>query len=251
MMTWALLLQLPNLKSLTLSIRAGQFGQMATLLNLPRLETFNFIIEVGPEDSWRCDTQPEEVLECIISGTTQLKSLTFNAISGSTYCPVIHDAHNLKRILNDYAASTVEHLSIVLGMDDEKDWRMEQECTEIEGSFGSMKNFTKLTDLSIQLEVLLGNPIDGLRLIDVLPQQLQSFTGLNLPDYHGKEDFDRIWEEGHYLPLFQDLAEHGGEYNLLQSVTMYLSRKDEFNEAKSGRYEHGILGRSRIEFGWV
>ncbi|KAL2835157.1 hypothetical protein BDW59DRAFT_4462 [Aspergillus cavernicola] len=252
-MKWAFLLQLSNLTSLTLSTRTGEFGQKATLLRLPRLEELSFTIEVGSEGLWRGDIEPEEVLESIISSTDRLKSLTFEAINGSTYCPVIHDAPELKRILDEHAAQTLEYLSIVLGMNDEKDWRMEQECTEIEGSFGSVKDFVKLKELSIQLEVLLGDPSDGLQLKDALPLQLRDFTGLALPDYHGEEDSDRIWEEGDYIPQFEELAraaEDGRRFTSLQSVNMYLSRKDSFNSARGGHYEGGILGQSRINFGW-
>jgi hypothetical protein len=109
----------------------------------------------------------------------------------------------------------------------------------------------------MQLEVLLGktNDNDGLRLKDVLPSQLEYFTGLNLPGY----DSDRIWHEEHYISQFEDLAEavmrDGQVFPSLESVKMHLHRKDYFHSHKEctmkKQYNDGVLGDSRIYFGFV
>ncbi|KAL2832796.1 hypothetical protein BJY01DRAFT_98259 [Aspergillus pseudoustus] len=250
---WALLVQLSNLTSLTLEVKRGKLAQMAILLHLPRLETLDFTIAVGGEGKWSGDVSSENILESIISSTNRLKSLRFENISGSCYSPEQHDAEELKEII-DRHAETLESLDIVCGMDDEKDWRMEQECTDIVGSFGSMKHFTRLSNLTLQLEVLLGKPADNEhRLKDVLPPNLYGLTLLNLPDYHGQEDSDRIWEDEDFIPHFEELAraaEDSQNFASLQSVRMHLTRKDEFNPHRSGNYEESILAESRIDFGW-
>ncbi|KAL4818892.1 hypothetical protein BDW67DRAFT_194405 [Aspergillus spinulosporus] len=268
---WILLFQLSNLKSLALTARTDKFTNMALFLRLPCLEELDFAVLVPSLDSSAHVevgyVPPEEILETIISSTNRLRSLKFEDMSGTAYRPVQHDAPKLKRILEQHAAATLTYLSVCLTNDDEKDWRMEQEFSLIEGYFGSMKSFTKLQGLVMQLEVLLGKPSDGLRLKDVLPTQLRFFTGLNLPDYHGMEDSDRYWDEKDYLPQFQDLAEaamDGQHLPWLKSVKMHLNRKDYFNQGiDKGEYAPhalwtpdtginlGLLADSRIYFGWV
>jgi hypothetical protein len=249
---WALLVQLSNLTSLRLEINRGKLAQMAILLRLPRLENLDFIIAVGGEGYWSGDVSSEETLESIISSTNQLKSLRFENIDGSCYSPKQHDAEELREIL-DRHAETLEDLDIVCGMDDEGDWRMPQECVDIVGCFGSMKHFTQLTSLSVQLEVLLGRPAENQhRLKDVLPPNLCELTLLNLADYHGHEH-DRVWEDEHCIPHFEELAraaEDDQSFTSLQSVRMHLTRKDEFNPARSGEYEESVLAQSRIDFSW-
>ncbi|KAL4872933.1 hypothetical protein BDV12DRAFT_114079 [Aspergillus spectabilis] len=253
---WTLLLLLPNLKSLSLTAHSATFANMGMFLRLPFLEELDFTVAVlagDTEYATKDAIPPEEILESIISSTKRLKSLTYEDGSGSCSFPVKHDASRLKEILDERAADTLEHLSIVLCNNDEKDWRMEQEFSDIDGYFGSMTNYTKLRGLSIQFEVLLGRPEYDLHLRDVLPPQLQSFTGLSLPDYHGQEDNDRIWAEKDYLQQFQELAEvaeDGKAFASLDSANMYVSRKDSFSSYRTGSYKDGILGRSRIVFGW-
>jgi hypothetical protein len=50
--------------------------------------------------------------------------------------------------------------SIVLGL---------EECTKREGNLGNLENFTKLVGLVMPLEVLIGEPRDGLQLEDTIP----------------------------------------------------------------------------------
>ncbi|KAL6234643.1 hypothetical protein BDW75DRAFT_211917 [Aspergillus navahoensis] len=260
---WILLFQLSNLKSLTLKTHTDKFTNMALFLRLPCLEELEFAVLASGPDGPACAVDnyapPEEILATIISSTSQLKSLKFEDMSGTVYQPVQHDAPKLKRILEQHAAATLTYLSICLTNNDEKDWRMEQEFSYIKGYFGSMEKFTRLQGLVMQLEVLLGRPSDGLRLRDVLPAQLQYFTGLNLPDYHGAEDTDRLWEEENYLWQFQDLAEatmDRRQFASLESVKMHLNRKDyfgiTFDWPHKGQYNDGIIpAGSRIYFGWV
>ncbi|KAL3464121.1 hypothetical protein BJX64DRAFT_103940 [Aspergillus heterothallicus] len=250
---WALLVQLSSLTSLALQVKRGTLAQMALLLHFPQLENLDFTIAVGSEGMWTGDVSSEHILKSIVFSTKRLKFLRFENINGSCYSPIQHDAEQLKDIIDRHAA-TLESLDIVCGMDDEKDWRMEQECTDIIGCFGSMKHFTRLSNLSIQLEVLLGKPADDEhRLKDVLPSNLYNLTLLNLPDYHGQEDSDRVWEDEDYIPHFEELAmaaENEDDFAQLQSVRMLLTRKDKFNPCRSGEFEESILAQSRIDFGW-
>ncbi|GFF54741.1 hypothetical protein IFM58399_09904 [Aspergillus lentulus] len=260
---WLLLFQLSNLKSLTLETHTDTFTNMALFLRLPRLEKLDFAVLAPGPDGPSCHNYapPEEILESIIRHTDQLKSLRFEDMSGTVFFPVQHDAPKLKRILEQHAADTLTYLSICLCNNDDKDWRQEQEFSYIRGLFGSMKKFTKLKGLVMQLEVLLGKPSenDGLSLKNVLPSQLEYFTGLNLPDYHGAEDSDRIWDEGQYIPQFEDLAEAAmGDdraFPSLKSVKMHLHRKDYFSSygecLMKGQYNDGALGDSQIYFGFV
>ncbi|GIC93177.1 uncharacterized protein Aud_009659 [Aspergillus udagawae] len=260
---WLLLFQLSNLKSLTLKTHSDTFTNMALFLRLPRLEELDFAVLAPGPDGPSCHNYapPEEILESIIRHTDQLKSLKFEDMSGTVFFPVEHDAPKLKRILEQHAGDTLTHLSICLCNNDEKDWRQEQEFSDIRGHFGSMKKFRRLKGLVMQLEVLLGKPNEngGLTLKSVLPSQLEYFTGLNLPDYHGAEDSDRIWNEEQYIPQFEDLAEavmrDGRAFPSLESVKMHLDRKDYFSShgecLMKGQYNDGVLGDSRIYFGFV
>ncbi|KAL5361197.1 hypothetical protein BJX96DRAFT_185186 [Aspergillus floccosus] len=260
---WLLLFQLSNLKSLKLKTHTDTFANMALFLRLPRLEELDFAVLAPGPDSSPCHNYapPEEILESLIRHTDQLKTLRFEDMSGTVFFPVQHDAPKLKRILEQYAANTLTYLSICLCNNDEKDWREEQEFSDIRGHFGSMKKFTRLKGLVMQLEVLLGRPNEngGLRLRNVLPSQLEYFTGLNLPDYHGTEDADRIWDEEQYLPQFEDLAEavmrDGRAFPSLKSVKMHLHRKDHFYSDREcimkEQYSDGVLGDSGIYFGFV
>jgi hypothetical protein len=120
-----------------------------------------------------------------------------------------------------------------------------------------MKKFARLEALIMQLDVLLGKPNKngGLRLKDVLPSQLEYFTGLQIPNYKT----DRNWDEEQYMPQFEDLAEtvmqDSRVFPSLESVKMHLCRKDYFSTAKEclrkGEYNDGVLGDSRIYFGFV
>ncbi|KAL4777798.1 hypothetical protein BDW60DRAFT_221411 [Aspergillus nidulans var. acristatus] len=271
---WILLFQLSNLKSLALTARTDKFTNMALFLRLPYLEELDFAVLAPGQDSeaYRAINYvpPVEILGTIISSTSRLRSLKFEDMSGTGFSPVLHDAPKLKRILEQHAAATLTYLSICLTNNDEKDWRMEQEFSHIKGYFGSMKSFTRLQGLVMQLEVLLGRPSDELRLKDVLPTQLRYFTGLNLPDYHGAEDSARLWNTENYLLQFQDLAEaatDGQHLPWLKSVKMHLNRKDYFSVyddwPKKGQFDahflydpdprinFGLLAESRIYFGWV
>ncbi len=266
---WILLLQLSNLTSLTLKTHTDTFTNMALFLRLPRLEHLEFaVLAPGPDGYTNTDNYapPEQILESIISSSKSgLRSLTFEDMSGSACSPVRHDARKLKRVLDQHAARTLTYLSVCFSNNDERDWRMPQEWSDIVGAFGSMKHFTKLEGLVMQLEALLGRPGDagGGSLRDVLPAQLRYFTGINIPDYHGPTEDASVWEEDHYLPQFRDLAAaaaapngDGQGFPMLESVKMHLDRKDWFNHydyhvKKEGRYEEGILGDSRIYFGWV
>ncbi|PKX99250.1 uncharacterized protein P174DRAFT_509267 [Aspergillus novofumigatus IBT 16806] len=256
---WLLLFQLSNLKSLTLETHTDTFTNMALFLRLPRLEELDFAVLAHSVDRPPClnYAPPEEILESIIRHTDRLKSLRFEDMSGTVCFPVQHDAPKLKRILEKYVAETLTYLSICLCNNDEKDWREDQEFSYITGHFGSMKKFTRLKGLIMQLEVLLGktNDNDGLRLKDVLPSQLEYFTGLNLPGYEA----DSIWDEEHYILQFKDLAEavmrDGRVFPSLESVKMHLHRKDYFSTDKEcimkEQYNDGVLGDSRIYFGFV
>jgi hypothetical protein len=256
---WLLLFQLSNLKSLTLETHTDTFTNMALFLRLPRLEELDFAV-LASDGSGDNYAPPEEILESIIRHTDQLKYLKFEDMSGTVYSPVQHDAPKLKRILEQHA-DTLTYLSICLCNNDEKDWREEQEFSYIWGHFGSMKKFTRLTGLVMQLEVLLGRPDEngGLRLKDVLPSQLEYFTGINIPDYHGAEESDSVWNEEQYIPQFEDLAEavmlDGRAFLSLKSVKMHLHRKDYFTShdecLMKGQYNDGVLGDSQIYFSFV
>jgi hypothetical protein len=253
---WAFMLQLPNLVTLTLETRKGRFAETATLLRLPRLQNLTLTIDVGPEGKYTADVPFEEVLESIISSTDRLKSLAYEDKTGSCSFPKTHNAPKLKRILDKHAAQTLEYLDIALAMNDEKDWRLPQEYTDISGCFGSMQNFIKLEELYIQFEVLLGRPeASQHRLKDVLPADLKVLTCVSIYDYHGNDPVNDgpVWAEPGYLPHFTELAEAAEDsqrFASLDSVKVDRYRKDEFNPPQSGNYVDGVLGRSRISFGW-
>ncbi|KAL4749740.1 hypothetical protein BDW72DRAFT_213890 [Aspergillus terricola var. indicus] len=261
---WILLFQLSNLRSLALTARTDKFTNMALFLRLSCLEELDFAVLAPGQDSPAYAAinyvPPDEILETLLSSTNRLRSLKFEDMSGTAFRSVQHDAPKLKRILEQHAAATLTYLSICLTNNDEKDWRMEQEFSRIKGYFGSMKNFTRLKGLIMQLEVLLGMPSDGLLLKDVLPAQLRFFTGLNLPNSYGMNDSDRHWNEDDFMPQFHDLAEaamDGQHLVYLKSVKMHLSRKNYFGATfdwpKKGRYDDNdeLLANSRIYFGWV
>jgi hypothetical protein len=250
---WAFLLQLPNLVSLKLETQTAELAQLAIFLRLPRLKDLTFTIDVESEGQYYGDVPFEDILESIISSTDRLRSLTYEDVTGSLTHPKTHDAPKLKRILDKHAARTVEYLSIVLAMNDEKDWRLPQEYTDIEGCFGSMKNFVKLEELYIQFEVLLGRPeANENRLKDVLPPRLKRLRCLSICDFHGQDD-NVVWSESSYLPHFEELAEaaeDGENLVSLDSVKVDIYRKDDFNSRISGDYVDGILGPSPISFGY-
>jgi hypothetical protein len=260
---WLLLFQLSNLKSLTLVTHTDTFTNMALFLRLPRLEELDFAVLTPGVNSPSCQNYapPEEILESLIRHTDQLKYLRFEDMSGTVCFPVQHDASKLKRVLEQHAADTLTYLSICLCNDDAQDWREEQEFSYIRGDFGSMKKFTRLEALVMQLDVLLGKPNEngGLRLKDVLPSQLEYFTGLQISNY----ETDRNWDEEQYIPQFEDLAkavmQDSRAFPSLESVKMHLNRKDYFHShldchgecIMQGQYNDGVLGDSRIYFGFV
>ncbi|KAL4882165.1 hypothetical protein BJY04DRAFT_187296 [Aspergillus karnatakaensis] len=76
---WLLLLQLSNLKSLTLACHTDTFANMAMFLDLPRLEELYLPFN-------------------------QLKYLKYEDMSGTGWWPVKHDAPILKRILEQHVS---------------------------------------------------------------------------------------------------------------------------------------------------
>ncbi|KAL3461209.1 hypothetical protein BJX64DRAFT_261504 [Aspergillus heterothallicus] len=206
---WVLLLQLPNLRTLTLRAHTGKFANMALLLRLPRLEKLDFSIKVPcPESDYALhsnDVPAVEVLASILSSTTKLTWLKWEDMSGSSSHPVKQKVFRVKHILDQHAANTLQHLSICFSNSCEVRLGGDKELCHTQGHFGSMHNFTKLETLEIQLEVLLGSAADSRwRLRDVLPLQLRHFNGLALPGYYGLDDL-RAWGPEHYTPQLYDL----------------------------------------------
>ncbi|KAF7595926.1 hypothetical protein BBP40_004072 [Aspergillus hancockii] len=254
-----LLCQLPNLVSLTLNVHSGMFGHIGTFLRLPYLEELSFIVDMGNWKSWYDNSleEPEDVLESILSGAGNVKKLKFEHYA-NVYAPVEFNAARLKQILNQHVAETVESLAIVLSLHDQKDWRMPQECTRITGVLGSMVHFTKLKKLSIQLELLLGEPsANPEHLEDVLPNQLQRLTCLSLHSYDG-DDEARIWDWDDCITEFQKLATAArcvSRFPELSQVDVDMYRKDDFTkysgyQDSSGTFDEEGLVDSRIDFSW-
>ncbi|KAF5864618.1 hypothetical protein ETB97_007176 [Aspergillus alliaceus] len=252
------LCQLPYLVSLTLKVHSGMFGHIGTFLRLPCLERLSFIVDMGNWKPWNNPfEQPEDILEHILSGTRKVKELVFED-NRNVYNSVTFNASKLKRILDQYVSQTVEDLSIVLTMNDERDWRLPQEFTRLSGVFGSMTHFTKLKRLSIQLELLLGRPSSNLyHLKDVLPDQLQHLTCFSIYPYDGADE-ERIWDSENYIPQFRmlaNVARESGKFPLLSRVYMDRYRKDDFNkysghQPSSGEFTDDVLANSRVTFSW-
>ncbi|KAB8078115.1 hypothetical protein BDV29DRAFT_166921 [Aspergillus leporis] len=255
-----LLCHLPNLASLTLTLHSGMFGHIGTFLQLPYLEELSLTIDMGDENDWSKDSleEPEDILESILSGTQKIKKLVFDHYR-NVCAPIIFDGANLKRILDHHVAETVEELSITLSLSDRKDWRMPQEYARHTGVFGSMTHFTKLQTLSIQLELLLGEPwANPHHLKDVLPNQLQSLTCFSLHSYSRHDDDGRIWDWESCFPEFQFLAnaaQDGLAFPSLDQVDLVAYRNDDFNKYSgyhdsSGTFKEEGLADSRIAFSW-
>lgn len=254
-MKWALLLQLTNLTTLTLKARSSEFASMAMLLHLPNLEELNFSIDIPRGSYWDEEFVPaDEILESIISSTNRLKSLQWDDISGSSAFPVRHDAPKLKQILERHAAPTLEYLSVQCGMEDELGIRSEHHCVEIQECLGSMQNFTELKVLSVQWEVLLGRPGEGPRLKDVLPPQLEKLYCDTKTDYYGCGITDRVWNDDECLAEFEDLAlaePDDPRLASLNSVGLCMATRCNFTGSGAPNFDIGILGKSRIKFGWL
>jgi hypothetical protein len=277
---WILLFQLANLSSLTLTVRTDTFANFALFLRLPRLERLEFsVLATGPNvGSQENYAPPEEMLEAIISSTDRLRHLEFEDGSGDVFSPVRHNVTKVKRVLERAGcAERLEYLSVIFSNNHERDWREEQEFSYMTGYFGSLRHFTKLSGLAMQIDALLGKPGENphLMLRDVLPEQLDHFTGISMQDYSQPDEAETLWDEPHLIPQLRDLAlaaresdesaavgDGGGKrlrFPELTSVKMHRHRKDHFytdREAQmKGSYADddptGILADSRIYFGWV
>jgi hypothetical protein len=260
---------------------------MSLFLRLPRLEHIDFsVLAPGPDFRTQENyASPAEMLEGIIRSAENLRYLKFEDGTGTVFQPVEHDVTRVKDVLERAGcAEKLEYLSLVFSNNHERDWREEQEFSYLEGSFGSMRHFTKLRGLAMQLDALIGKPDEDPDLLrDVLPEQLEHFTGISMQDYSQPDEAETLWEEDHLIPQFQDLALAATESGLddesadadadlnmdgkekrtrfpnLTSVKMHRHRKDRFytsSEAQMwGGYAEddptGVLGDSRIYFGWV
>ncbi|KAJ0417340.1 hypothetical protein BJY00DRAFT_315964 [Aspergillus carlsbadensis] len=178
---WILLFYLLSLLYLTLTARTNKFTNFALFLHLPRLESLTFsVLAPGPDCQGTYNyAPPEEMLEGIINGSSDI------------FFPVQHDVTRVKRVLERHGcAENLESLSIIFSNNHERDWREEQEFSHMTGHFRSMRHFTKLRALTMQLDALLGKPGDGtgLMLRDVLPEQLAHFTGISMQDYLSPEE---------------------------------------------------------------
>ncbi|KAE8388191.1 hypothetical protein BDV23DRAFT_185677 [Aspergillus alliaceus] len=238
----------------------GQAAMQATFLQLPYLEELSLTIDMGYEGNWNEDSleDPEDILESILSGTQKIKKLVFDHYR-NVCAPTIFDGNNLKRILDHHVSETVEDLSITLSLSDPKDWRFPQEYARHTGVFGSMTHFTELRTLSIQLELLLGEPWANPRhLKDVLPNQLQSLTCFSLHSYSRHDDDGRIWKRESCVPEFQLLANAAHDeftFPSLYEVDLVVYRNDDFNKYSgvtdsSGTFKEEGLADSRIAFSW-
>ncbi|KAL2793576.1 hypothetical protein BJX66DRAFT_305854 [Aspergillus keveii] len=280
---WLLLLYLPNLRHLTLTARTDTFANMSLFLRLPRLEHLEFsVLAPGPDFRTQENyASPTEMLEGIISSTENLRYLKFEDGIGTVFQPVEHDVTRVKDVLERAGcADRLEYLSLVFSNNHERDWREEQEFSYLEGSFGSLRHFTKLRGLAMQLDALLGKPDEDPDLLcDVLPEQLEHFTGISMQDYSQPDEAETLWEEEYLIPQFRDLAlaatgsgldeegadgdgENGGKmlrFPNLTSVKMHRHRKDRFYTSIEAQMwagyadddPSGVLSDSRIYFGWV
>jgi hypothetical protein len=289
---WLLLFQLSNLRHLTLTARTDTFANMSLFLRLPRLEHLDFsVLAPGPDFRTQDFASPTEMLEGIISSAENLRYLKFEDGIGTVFAPVEHDVTRVKDVLERAGcAEKLEYLSLVFSNNHERDWREEQEFSYIEDPFGSMRHFTKLRGLAMQLDALIGKPDEDPDLLrDVLSEQLEHFTGISMQDYSQPDEDETLWDEVCLIPQFRDLALAATEAGLddegadadananadanadgegkdkrtrfpnLTSVKMHRHRKDRFytsSEAQMwGSYAEddpsGVLGDSRIYFGWV
>ncbi|KAL3483123.1 hypothetical protein BJX62DRAFT_220762 [Aspergillus germanicus] len=279
---WLLLFHLPNLRHLTLTARTDTFANMSLFLRLPRLEHLDFsVLAPGPDFRTQDFASPTEMLEGIISSADHLRYLKFEDGIGTVFSPVEHDVTGVKDVLERAGcAERLEYLSIVFSNNHERDWREKQEFSYLEGNFGSMRHFTKLRGLTMQLDALIGKPDEDPDLLrDVLPEQLEHFTGINMQDYSQPDEAETLWDEDYLIPQFRDLAlaatesvsdgsdaavdeDNDGKrprFPNLMSVKMHRHRKDRFYTSSEtqmwGGYAEddptGVLGDSRIYFGWV
>ncbi|KAL3485639.1 hypothetical protein BJX62DRAFT_242719 [Aspergillus germanicus] len=265
---WMLLFQLPNLKAVQLKLSIGIAANLLMLLNLPRLEKLSLVIlqnefsklevegpnrEEGKDPRLSSDSivLSLDILEVFLSRTKCLKYLKFEHMIEDGWDPVQQRAAQLKRILDPHA-NTLEYLNILVVNDGKENHPVEGEFSGIDGYLGTLRNFTKLKGLVMQLDLLLGEPQHSLRLKDVLPSSLQYFFCPNLRDSTGRV----WWEEEHYMPRLRDLAEEtilGQDFTELDSVRMYLYRSWylELSDRRPCQFSGGVFDESTVSFGSV
>jgi hypothetical protein len=255
---WVLLFQLTNLKALSMNHGTPAPANMLMLVRLPRLEKLALSVE---ESYWRScfnvqlspavsrdaapvPVQPLDILENVLSSTRCIRSLKFWHLVGCSAEPVQQDAARLKRILDPHAHS-LQYLNILVSNSWNDDDEYPGYYSNIKGSLGCLQHFKKLNRLVIQLELLLGNPRDNIRLRNVLPSQLRSFVGSNL----NNERDERLWKGRDYMPQFQEIAEDAaaGRFPQLKSVEMCLN-KDQSRDGDPQDLRGGAFDGSRTSF---
>lgn len=273
--------QTPNLYSLSLGLRYGVIQQIAWLFNNPGLRELSVSWSL-PELGFESDdpdglsyvkilrgrykrkvgnlmvplVPPLEFFEMLLLKAQNLKSLKYEVL-GDVSQPSSFDVWELRAIVEKHKA-TLEELRIALVL---VNWSGGQhphppECTNLDGSsFGPLLDFPKLKILSIQLEVLLGDPSRGNchHLVDVLPKQLEKFHCFSLPRCGSRDDAEPIWDQalcrGQLTMLDLAAYEYPDRFPLLY-VCMELSRTvtfDSLDETESSR-ETPFCPISNIDF---
>ncbi|KXH28782.1 hypothetical protein CNYM01_10605 [Colletotrichum nymphaeae SA-01] len=162
----------------------------------------------------RCQLSEENVGQ-LLRASPNLKTFRCGYVIDAEYVSDWVDLEALRSSLDTLKAS-LEELSFALTL-----WTSTAiDCGEvgpwgIRGSFGSLKDFTRLTRLSISLPVLLGWETKGSsKLADVLPEGLQALTITNEMFFWWHYRWDDLdWEEDDpVVPMWQSLEAKIVEY---------------------------------------
>ncbi|KAI3543752.1 hypothetical protein CSPX01_06075 [Colletotrichum filicis] len=162
----------------------------------------------------RCQLSEENVGQ-LLRASPNLKTFRCGYVIDAEYASDWVDLEVLRSSLDPLKAS-LEELSFALTL-----WTSTAiDCGEvgpwgIRGSFGSLKDFTRLTRLSISLPVLLGWETKGSsKLADVLPEGLQALTITNEMFFWWHYRWDDLdWEEDDpVVPMWQSLEAKIVEY---------------------------------------
>ncbi|KAK1640762.1 hypothetical protein BDP81DRAFT_420661 [Colletotrichum phormii] len=157
----------------------------------------------------------EENVDQLLRASPNLKTFRCGYVIDAEYATTWLDLEALRSSLDTLKAS-LEELSFTLTL-----WTSTAiDCGEvgpwgIRGSFGSLKDFSRLTRLSISLPVLLGWETKGSsKLADVLPEGLQALTITNEMFFWWHYRWDDLdWEEDDpVVPMWQSLEANIVEY---------------------------------------
>ncbi|KXH45126.1 hypothetical protein CSIM01_01255 [Colletotrichum simmondsii] len=196
----------------------------------------------------RCQLSEENVGQ-LLRASPNLKTFRCGYVIDAEYASDWVNLEVLRSSL-DTLKSSLEELSFALTL-----WTSTAiDCGEvgpwgIRGSFGSLKDFSRLTRLSISLPVLLGWETKGSpELADVLPEGLQALTITNEMFFWWHYRWDDLdWEEDDpVVPMWQSLEAKIVEYlesrpRVLKELRLEISMVGE--EQRAEELKANLIGR--------